>query len=382
MDSVQIETLLKDVHKLRAVLICVGTGEQRIQEAEPGYIQIRSRVSISLKNIGIEDPNHFQSLWDWRGYWRSNGLSSYQSRREYVNALYKPVIDAIENVPVEMANNPTEIVAAAFSARYGYVANNSDAEIIIREEAPQELRETVIEIAARAGMDYDNIFNVAGTIGKLSWEHPEARQAGTSSRVQLRQLSTKWDWYLVYDFIEALWVKMRQGCFEGPIEKDFERMLNEYFCHAGVGWKLQGGKIVSRGSEAFERAIRGTIPALEEAGLKTAQREIHEALSDLSRRPQSDLTGSIQHAMAALECVVRSACGDSNPTLGKLLVRYPGLLPKPLDAAVEKAWGYASEMGRHIREGKTPSRQDAELVVGIAAIVATYLSRKIEGAAV
>ncbi len=377
MDPAQAEAFVKDVHELRTILIRVATGEERIQEAEATYIKIRSRVSINLKNIGIEDPNRFQSLWDWYGYWRSNGLKSYQSRREYVNSLYKPVIAAIENPPCNQGDDSARPAAAAFSARYGYAPDDSEAGMLVQEDAPQELRETVVEIAARAGLDYDDIFEVAGRIGKASWEHSETRQAGTSSRIQLKPLVSRWEWYLVYDFIEALWSKMRLGYFEGPIEEDFAWMINDYFRHTGVGWKLEGGKIVSRGSEAFESAIRSAAPALEQAGLKTAQQEIHEALRDLSRRPHPDLTGAIQHAMAALECTARSACGDPTPTLGKLLERFPGLVPKPLDSAVEKAWGYASETGRHVREGRTPSREDAELIVGISAIVATYLSRKI-----
>jgi hypothetical protein len=48
---------------------------------------------------------------------------------------------------------------------------------------------------------------------------------------------------------------------------------------------------------------------------------------------------------------------------------------KPLDDSVAKAWGYASEMARHIREGRKPERKDVELIVGLAATVATYLSR-------
>ena len=48
-----------------------------------------------------------------------------------------------------------------------------------------------------------------------------------------------------------------------------------------------------------------------------------------------------------------------------------------LDSAVEKAWGFASERGRHIREGEEPTRADAELIVGIAATVATFLARKL-----
>lgn len=90
---------------------------------------------------------------------------------------------------------------------------------------------------------------------------------------------------------------------------------------------------------------------------------------------EADLTGAIQHAMAALECVARDVCGDEQATLGEIIKRYPGTIPKLLDDLVAKAWGYASEMARHILEGHKPERKDVELIVGLAATVATYLSR-------
>ncbi len=108
----------------------------------------------------------------------------------------------------------------------------------------------------------------------------------------------------------------------------------------------------------------------------TAQNELHSALRDISRRPDPDLTGAVQHALAALECVARDVCGDPKATLGGILERHPGLLPGPLDAAVEKIWGYASEMGRHVREGREPQRAEVELLVELAAAVSTYLVKK------
>lgn len=88
------------------------------------------------------------------------------------------------------------------------------------------------------------------------------------------------------------------------------------------------------------------------------------------------MTGAVQHALAALECVARDACDDPKATLGEILKRHPDLLPRPLDAAVRKAWGYASEHGRHLREGREPTMAEAELLVGIASVIATYLVKK------
>ena len=147
----------------------------------------------------------------------------------------------------------------------------------------------------------------------------------------------------------------------------------------GVGWRLADGQIESRGPEAFETSVDSARDALESAGLQTARREIHEALRDLSRRPEPDLTGAVQHAMAALECTAREATGDPRATLGEILKRYPDVVPKPLDDALGKMWGYASEMARHVREGRTPSRAEAELVVGVASSTCTYLAMRVRG---
>jgi hypothetical protein len=61
-----------------------GTGQRRIQDAESEYVKLRGDVTRQLKSHKIADPNVFHSLWDWYGYWKANGLGSWQSRREYI----------------------------------------------------------------------------------------------------------------------------------------------------------------------------------------------------------------------------------------------------------------------------------------------------------
>jgi hypothetical protein len=43
----------------------------------------------------------------------------------------------------------------------------------------------------------------------------------------------------------------------------------------------------------------------------------------------------------------------------------------------KKAWDYASEMGRHVREGRGPWFADAEFVVGFSALCCCYVVSKI-----
>ena len=48
-----------------------------------------------------------------------------------------------------------------------------------------------------------------------------------------------------------------------------------------------------------------------------------------------------------------------------------------MNDAAEKLWGFASEQGRHLREGRDPAIEEVELAVHTAAALATYLSRRV-----
>ena len=113
---------------------------------------------------------------------------------------------------------------------------------------------------------------------------------------------------------------------------------------------------------------------LENTERPTAAGHLHEALQDLSRRPKPDLAGAIYHAMGCLEAVARDVTGDEKATFGEILKRYPEAVPAPLDVALSKVWGYASNEARHVQEGKKPKRSEAELIVGLAASLAGFLT--------
>ena len=60
---------------------------------------------------------------------------------------------------------------------------------------------------------------------------------------------------------------------------------------------MYGGRIVYRGSGAFSGATQEAVEILERIGRSAAAREFHEALRDISRRPEPDVTGAIQQCM-------------------------------------------------------------------------------------
>lgn len=258
----------------------------------------------------------------------------------------------------------------AFSRRHGFTAKQG--EITIRDDAPPEVRDAILKIAeGELELGPGTIRDVLCTVlrkvpDKSNWSpYPNIWE-------ECQWLMKDAPWYKVYDFVEALY-RILAKHFRPNAER-WEETINDYFVEAGVGWRLTDGQIETRGPEAFETSVDSARAALESAGLPTASSEIHEALRDLSRRPDPDLTGAMHHAMAALECTARDATGDVRATLGEILKRHPNVVPKPLDEALGRMWGYASEVARHVREGRTPSREEAELVVGVAASTCNYLA--------
>lgn len=257
-----------------------------------------------------------------------------------------------------------------FSKRFGY-RSATEPDVTVRYDAPDELRDALVAIAYEAGGTPTKLRTV---VCRVLRKRPEASNWSDYPNVdnEVRDLLADCEWFHVYDVIEAL----AESEIRFGAEK-FAEEMNGFFVEHGIGWKIENGRLEIRGSEVSEHILRKAERRLGDAGLNTAKNELQEAVRDLSRRPTPDITGGIQHAMAALECVMRSACGDAKATLGDVLKRNRGVVPRPLDGALEKLWGYASENARHVKEGAPPSVEEAELVVGVVAAATDYLASKL-----
>jgi hypothetical protein len=268
---------------------------------------------------------------------------------------------------------------SSFSRRHGY--SGQVAPITVREDAPEALRHAVAQIAAEEGLDTPS--DQREVICRVLRVMPDRNNWSEYPNIagEVADRITSCPWYRVYDIAEAFYAKLsvlqRYGSKSGSAT-EFESKLNEVLYEHGIGWKMERGQIVYRGDQPFEQTVASARQALQQSNRSTAENEVAEALSDLSRRPTPDRTGAIQHSMAALECVARDISGDPKQTLGALLKSHGATLsiPRPLDTAVEKAWGYASEVGRHLQEGREPSADEAELVTTVCAAVVTYLVKK------
>jgi len=254
-----------------------------------------------------------------------------------------------------------------FSTRHGFREIN-EAEITVRYDAPHELRGVIVDLAYESGLRPKTLRTL---VCRVLRKRPDSNNWSEYPNVdeENRQLIDSAEWYRVYDLIEAI-------AEQAHDPHKFESELNIYFIEEGIGWKLSNCELEARNPEVLEQTIRSATITLQGAGNQTARGELHEALVDLSRRPEADITGSIQHSMAALECVARDVADDHKATLGELLKRHPDLIPPPLNQSIEKLWGFASEYGRHIREGREPEFSEAQLVVGVCAAAVTYLIGK------
>jgi hypothetical protein len=70
---------------------------------------------------------------------------------------------------------------------------------------------------------------------------------------------------------------------------------------------------------------------------------------------------------------------QSQSHFGRNPKKPPDLLPRPLHEALSKVWGSALIDTHHLKEGQQPKREEAELLVGLTAMVATYWSKKCDG---
>ena len=267
-----------------------------------------------------------------------------------------------------------------FSERYGYAPDYP--EIKVREDAPKELREHILYVVYE---DLDRgpqwLYPIICNVLRIRPD-PRTWVPDTQSwfgpydiQTEVITLLFKMDWYKVYDLIEAIYDD--QGSLGSDAGAVFQYRINEGFYQMGIGWQMVDGKIKSRGDQPFESVTRAALETMQSKGLPTATSELKEAHNDLSRRPDPDLSGVVQHAMSALECVAREATGDSKATFGKIIKTHPGLIPKPIDESLEKIWGWSSNHARHGNENRQITHQEAQLVFGVAAALCSYLSEKL-----
>lgn len=180
------------------------------------------------------------------------------------------------------------------------------------------------------------------------------------------------EWYQFFDIVEAFAGKVRTTLGK----PGYQESVNQLFDEEGIGWFLIDGVLEMRGEEPLENVLEVAFQQIEASGFEVATQELSEAWTDLSRRPEPDLSGAVHHAMAALEAVAKEWGDAPKLTLGDIIKKQPDMFPPPLNDAAAKLWGFASEQARHGKEGRKLDLDEVFLLVGVSATLATYLARK------
>jgi hypothetical protein len=287
-----------------------------------------------------------------------------------VTLSYVQILANVVKVCLNWSRTPTPLDCpcdmASFSDRFNH--QPADAEITIREDAPSEMRYAVLQLATDNGLRPSALREIACSI---LFVRPDRGNWSDYPNIwdEVERILEDAPWFRVYDIAEAIYQQV-------PYDKrqNYADGLNRYFRQAGIGWQMTPDGIVYRGDQTYAAAVQNAAQTLLETCRQNAANEIREAIRDISRRPKPDTTGAIQHSVAAMECVARDVLGERRDTLGVLLPRLG--LPRPLDQAVEKLWGFSSERARHIREGETVDDDQAELVVSVACAVCAFLAKR------
>ena len=254
-----------------------------------------------------------------------------------------------------------------FSKRFNIPIENK--EIVIRYEVTDDMRSYVYLIMKNQGIGLKKIREiVCRTIKRAPDQNQYTENDYMDYEIQKYFMSCPWN--RIYDIIENF-------SRELPKTKlpSFENDINDYFYENGIGWKLENCELLSRGDDAFEYAVQSLGGVLGD-DKQTTKSEIVKAIKCLSIREEPDLTGAVQHSMAALECLSRHITGGKE-TLGELIKKNPHFLPPALGEGIRKLYGFASNNGRHLLEGKEPEFGETELIVHLSAALCTYLGNKL-----
>ena len=240
--------------------------------------------------------------------------------------------------------------------------------IVIRNDAEYSFRMWLISLAKLVGLNVRTILNI---ICQCTYQGEDGNWGDEFRENEAKEKLGNTAWYYVYDVVESLY-----NCIANASKKqEYESEINAYFQTNVDGWKFENVQVLFRGNEIEEQAFTNAVQSLSTN--QTAQSELKLALDDLSKRPIADTTGTVQHAMAAMECFCRQKFGGTTSTLGDIIQNNRSSFTPPLDKALEKLWGFASNHGRHVRNGGAATEEEAEFVLNMCSSLILYLSKSL-----
>lgn len=143
-DASTASGLLELLDAQAAQLVDVATGGSAIDDVNEAYKRRRRLVNQALRERGLPVPFAFEDLWAWRGYWKAQGLASYQSRRDRIADLARPVRESLE-----AALTGVQVADPGASGTPTWSALDTRVEGITRELAAASSRDDLQDVGRR-----------------------------------------------------------------------------------------------------------------------------------------------------------------------------------------------------------------------------------------
>lgn len=145
----------------------------------------------------------------------------------------------------------------SFSQRHNLAG--PPAGTLLRDEVPPSFRIFLIDLPhAKVGIEIHEVHKVVCDVLQVWPDESLPPYYDYKRHIQACE------WFRIYDIIEGLWRfinKRRSGIYS--YANTFVTAINEALVEQNLGWQLSyDGKIVTRGDEAFERAITVAVQEL------------------------------------------------------------------------------------------------------------------------
>jgi hypothetical protein len=183
-------------------------------------------------------------------------------------------------------------------------------------------------------------------------------------------------WYKVYEFVEFLFLNLRNGLFQ---LEDFEIQINKALKRNNSGFSLTNGKFIPVTNEVEINEIKTTQSLSVTYNLAGIQQHLNSSLELISLKPVPDFRNSIKESISMVEVISRII--EPQNTLGKALNKLDKneKINSTLKAGFEKLYAYTNDKNgiRHaLMDDENVDIEDAKFFLVSCSAFSNYLIEK------
>jgi len=208
-----------------------------------------------------------------------------------------------------------------------------------------------------------------------------AKSSKNTIIAEIENILVNTEWENVFTICEVVHNYLYGVAGYGNWYESFQLKINNLFSDEQIGFKMIKGKI-ERVRDAFAEAhnveARVLLSQSEFAG---ADAHFGKAIKALNVRPNPDVENCVKDAVSAVESVARVIAKNEKILLSDFVKEgaVKGIIPKPLDEAIQKIYAYRGNEPGVAHGAVSPSKvtiDEAEFVLAMSAAAIIYLVKK------